>query len=55
MRRDLGTADYRFSISWPKILSQGGGQPNAKGLDFSRLVDELRANGIEPCATLDRF
>ena len=31
----------------------GSGQPNPKGLDFyNRLVDELLANGIEPCATL---
>lgn len=53
MKRDLGATAYRFSISWPRIFPQGTGQPNAKGLDFySRLVDELRANGIEPFATL---
>jgi beta-glucosidase len=53
MKRDLGAAAYRFSISWPRIFPQGTGQPNAKGLDFySRLVDELRATGIEPFATL---
>jgi beta-glucosidase len=53
MKRDLGATAYRFSISWPRIFPQGTGQPNAKSLDFySRLVDELRANGIEPFATL---
>ena len=53
MKRDLGATAYRFSISWPRIFPNGIGQPNAKGLDFySRLVDELRANGIEPFATL---
>jgi beta-glucosidase len=49
----LGARAYRFSISWPRIFPQGGGQPNAKGLDFyDRLVDALLDNGIEPFATL---
>jgi beta-glucosidase len=53
MRRVLGANAYRFSISWPRIFPNGTGQPNRKGLDFyDRLVDELRAAGIEPFATL---
>jgi len=49
----LGVKTYRFSISWPRIFPQGTGAPNLKGLDFySRLVDELLANGVEPFATL---
>jgi len=49
----LGARIYRFSIAWPRVFPQGGGQPNPKGLDFySRLVDELLANGIQPFATL---
>jgi beta-glucosidase len=51
--KSLGAGAYRFSISWPRIFPQGAGAPNAKGLDFySRLVDELLANGIAPFATL---
>jgi beta-glucosidase len=51
--RDIGATAYRFSVAWPRIFPQGTGQPNAKGLDFyHRLVDELRAAGIEPFATL---
>jgi beta-glucosidase len=47
--KDFGANAYRFSISWPRMFPQGVGQPNAKGLDFyNRLVDELKAVGIEP-------
>jgi beta-glucosidase len=51
--RSIGATAYRFSIAWPRIFPDGTGQPNPKGLDFyHRLVDELRASGIEPFATL---
>jgi beta-glucosidase len=51
--KDMGVNAYRFSISWPRIFPQGKGSPNLKGIDFySHLVDELRAAGIEPFATL---
>jgi beta-glucosidase len=53
LMKDIGATAYRFSISWPRIFPEGAGQPNPKGLDFySRLVDELKAAGIEPFATL---
>jgi beta-glucosidase len=52
MRR-LGLKTYRFSVSWPRVLPRGRGQPNPKGLDFySRLVDALLEAGIEPFLTL---
>jgi beta-glucosidase len=51
--KDLGANAYRFSISWPRIFPNGTGQANQKGIDFyNRLVDELKAAGIEPFATL---
>lgn len=53
LMKDLGLHAYRFSISWPRVIPQGQGAANAAGLDFySRLVDELLAQGIEPYATL---
>ncbi len=51
--RQLGVDGYRFSISWPRVLPEGTGKVNAKGLDFyDRLVDALLDAGIAPFATL---
>jgi beta-glucosidase len=53
LMRELGMQAYRFSVSWSRVLPEGIGRINQKGLDFySRLVDELLANGIEPLLTL---
>jgi beta-glucosidase len=49
----LGLRAYRFSIAWGRVLPQGAGKLNSRGLDFyQRLVDALLAHGIEPMATL---
>lgn len=53
MMKELGLRAYRFSIAWPRILLEGTGRVEEKGLDFyDRLVDELLAAGIRPFATL---
>jgi beta-glucosidase len=53
LMRALGLHSYRFSVAWARVLPEGTGRVNQKGLDFySRLVDELLANGIEPNVTL---
>ena len=42
----LGITSYRFSIAWPRVLPDGRGPVNQRGLDFyDRLVDELLARG----------
>lgn len=56
LMKTLGLKTYRFSISWPRVLPQGQGRPNQKGLDFyDRLVDNLLAAGIVPNATLNHW
>ncbi|MFM2089609.1 MAG: hypothetical protein RLZZ127_98 [Planctomycetota bacterium] len=49
----LGVSAYRFSVSWPRVLPDGTGAVNERGLAFyDRLVDRLLAAGITPHATL---
>jgi beta-glucosidase len=53
LMQELGLQAYCFSISWPRLLPDGTGQPNAAGLDFyDRLVDGLLEKGITPYAML---
>ena len=47
LMRELGLDTYRFSISWSRVIPDGTGAVNERGLDFySRLVDELLKAGI---------
>jgi beta-glucosidase len=49
----LGVQAYRFSVAWPRVLPQGSGRVNARGVAFyERLVDALLARGIKPAVTL---
>jgi beta-glucosidase len=53
LMRELGLKAYRFSMAWSRVLPQGTGAVNQKGLDFYRkLVDELLRNEIQPLVTL---
>ncbi|GAB1824463.1 GH1 family beta-glucosidase [Herbidospora sp. RD11066] len=50
---DLGLDVYRFSTAWPRVVPDGSGPANPRGLDFyERLVDELLGAGITPYVTL---
>ncbi len=50
---DMGLKAYRFSIAWTRILPDGTGRINEKGLEFySNLVDELLKYNIIPYVTL---
>lgn len=53
LMRGLGLPNYRLSVAWPRVMPDGAGKVNAKGLDFyDRLVDELVENGVQPAITL---
>ncbi len=53
LMKQMGLQAYRLSVSWPRVIPNGTGSVNAKGLDFySRLVDELLGAGISPYVTL---
>lgn len=51
--KKLGVSSYRFSISWSRVMPQGTGALNPKGVDYyKRLINALLENGITPNATL---
>lgn len=50
---DLGLGAYRFSIAWARVLPEGRGRVNPKGIAFYQgLVDGLLTRGIQPMVTL---
>ena len=53
LMQELGLNAYRFSISWSRVLPEGHGRVNGRGLDFyHRLIDALLQHGIQPFVTL---
>ncbi|MFQ9510256.1 MAG: glycoside hydrolase family 1 protein [Lachnospiraceae bacterium] len=56
LMKELGLKAYRFSISWARIIPDGDGAVNEKGLQFySDVIDMLIANEITPLVTLYHF
>lgn len=50
---DLGVNSYRMSISWSRVLPDGIGKLNDKGMDYyKRCFEKLNSNGIIPNVTL---
>jgi len=53
LMKELGITSYRFSIAWTRILPEGTGKINEKGIQhYNQFVDDLLSNGIEPMITL---
>jgi beta-glucosidase len=53
LMRELGIGAYRLSTAWPRVLPEGRGSANPKGLEFyDRLIDALMTGGIEPWVCL---
>lgn len=53
LMRELGLQSYRFSVSWARVIPDGIGKVNEKGIEFyNRLIDGLVKRGIKPCMTI---
>ncbi len=53
LMKDLNIKHHRFSISWSRIIPEGTGRINRRGIDFyNRLIDHSLELGIEPWLTL---
>ncbi len=51
--KEIGLKGYRFSIDWSRVLPEGTGRVNEKGIEFyDHLIDELLANDIESYITM---
>lgn len=53
---EMGFKAYRFSIAWTRIIPNGVGKVNKKGIEFyNNLINELLAHNIEPIVTMYHF
>jgi len=51
--KQLNIPNFRFSISWTRILPSGTGEANPEGIAYyNRVIDYCLAQGIEPWVTL---
>ncbi|KAG6833034.1 Beta-glucosidase 1A [Tephrocybe sp. NHM501043] len=56
--KSYGANAYRFSLSWPRIIPNGGRNDpvNDEGVKFYRdIIEELVRIGITPCVVSDIF
>jgi beta-glucosidase len=51
--RQMNVGNFRFSTAWSRILPEGKGQVNEKGLDYyKRVIDKCLEQGVRPWVTL---
>lgn len=53
---EMGLKAYRFSIAWTRILPNGMGMLNHKGIEFyNNIINECLNYSIEPIVTMFHF
>ena len=53
LMKELGLRHYQYSIAWPRVIPEGTGAVNPKGLEFyDRLTDALLEAGVTPTPIL---
>lgn len=53
---EMGFTEFRFSIAWPRIIPDGDGEINPKGVaHYHEVIDECLKYGINPVVTLYHF
>jgi beta-glucosidase len=51
--KSLGIPNFRFSLSWPRLMPGGNSILNSKGIDFyNRVIDKCLELNVEPWITL---
>jgi len=56
LMHEMGLDAYRFSFAWTRLIPDGRGAVNPKGLEYyNNLIDELMTYGIQPHATIYHF
>jgi beta-glucosidase len=51
--KELNMDVFRFSVSWSRVLPQGTGAVEQRGIDFyHRVIDSCLENGVQPWITL---
>jgi beta-glucosidase len=51
--KEMNFNSFRFSLSWSRILPEGKGQINQKGIDFyNRIIDTCLEKNVQPWVTL---
>ncbi|XP_062190801.1 putative beta-glucosidase 5 isoform X3 [Phragmites australis] len=56
LMKETGLDAYRFSISWSRLIPNGRGEVNPKGLEYyNNLINELLDHGIQPHATIFHY
>ena len=53
---EMGFKSYRFSIAWTRLIPEGTGEVNPKGIEFyNNVINECKKYGIEPIVTMFHF